>query len=105
MANSNSLTETAGDLGARRVAEKAAQFLKSEPIKGADYKIPIPQGAKVVKPKGGQLNFFDRCLSPNNHIIYISNGAKYIQFPEYRVFGPAEQPRHIYYGNPKFYNE
>ena len=84
---------------AARLAEKSGEFISKEYIVGPYHVIQRPERAKVMKTKGGNVLFYTAPPSPDNHVVQVPEGAKAVQFPDYRAHGE----RHIEYGAPKFH--
>ena len=78
-----------------RLAEKA-RYLGSVKIEGPESIMPIPEGAQVMRLKGGGARFFSEPL-PNNGCIGIPEGATRVQFPQYH-----RNAYHIQYWEPRF---
>jgi hypothetical protein len=90
------LDQMAKSPDSEKFAEKAGLFLKKYSIHAEDL-IPIPQGAKTIRLKGGEALFFS-AQPQNQGYAPIPAGMTQVQFPEYRKhFG------YIDYGAPIFY--
>lgn len=96
------LDQVASSPDSTRLAEKA-KHLGSVSIRGSETVIPIPEGAEVIRLKGGEARFFsakpDSTNAQTNGYVPIQEGAKKVQFPQYE-----SHARYINYGPPTFYD-
>jgi len=93
------LGQTVNNIDSARLADKAKKvnpFLGKVAIETGEDKIPIPEGASIIRLRSGEVLFFS-IPGSNNGYVPIPKEAKTVYFPMYRKhFG------YIHYGDPTF---